>query len=51
MNERVSTPAELISRLRLLPHPEGGHFRETYRAAMEVARASDGLIRSASTAI
>jgi len=51
MNERGSTPAELISSLRLLPHPEGGHFRETYRSAMEVARASDGVIRSASTAI
>ena len=23
--------AEIIERLRLQPHPEGGHFRETYR--------------------
>ena len=23
--------AEIIQRLRLQPHPEGGHYRETYR--------------------
>jgi predicted cupin superfamily sugar epimerase len=27
---------ELIERLRLAPHPEGGYFRETYRAAESV---------------
>ena len=26
-------PAELVERLGLKPHPEGGYFRETYRAA------------------
>jgi predicted cupin superfamily sugar epimerase len=26
-----------IERLRLAPHPEGGHFRETYRSAGRVA--------------
>ncbi|MBI5241018.1 MAG: cupin domain-containing protein [Elusimicrobia bacterium] len=36
---------QLIRALRLRPHPEGGFFRETYRAA----RSRDG--RSASTAI
>jgi hypothetical protein len=30
-----------ISRLNLTPHPEGGYFRETYRAAEEIA--PDGL--------
>jgi predicted cupin superfamily sugar epimerase len=36
---------ELIERLGLLPHPEGGHFRETWRTP-----AADGG-RSAGTAI
>lgn len=42
--------ATLIRRLDLLPHPEGGHYRETYRAADAVTRA-DGARRAASTAI
>ncbi len=29
---------QLISSLRLAPHPEGGFFRETYRAAGTIAR-------------
>lgn len=41
----------LISLLSLIPHPEGGHFRETYRSQHRVARAGDGVDRSASTAI
>jgi predicted cupin superfamily sugar epimerase len=39
------TAAQVIARLDLKPHPEGGHFRETFRDA----RAVDG--RAASTAI
>ena len=39
------TAAEVIRLLDLRPHPEGGHFRETFRDAREI----DG--RSASTAI
>ncbi|HEY8014375.1 MAG TPA: cupin domain-containing protein, partial [Dongiaceae bacterium] len=32
MNRPVSdTAAALIVQLGLAPHPEGGHFRETYR--------------------
>lgn len=42
--------ATLIRRLGLLPHPEGGHYRETYRADDAVTRA-DGARRAASTAI
>ena len=38
--------AEIIARLRLAPHPEGGHFRETFRDP----RADDNG-RAASTAI
>jgi predicted cupin superfamily sugar epimerase len=45
----------LIERFGLQPHPEGGYFRETFRAADSVTRvtreASPGAIRSASTAI
>lgn len=40
------TAAEVIARLDLKPHPEGGHFRETFR---DPANDSNG--RSASTAI
>ncbi len=39
--------AEIVARLELLPHPEGGYFRESYRAAGEIP----GLGRSHSTAI
>ncbi len=40
------TASEVIARLGLEPHPEGGHFRETFRDA-----ATAGHARSASTAI
>jgi predicted cupin superfamily sugar epimerase len=40
------TAADIIARLELKPHPEGGHFRETFRDA----RLDNGG-RSASTAI
>lgn len=32
-----------ISRLDLRPHPEGGHYAETYRASIEVAPAGEGF--------
>jgi hypothetical protein len=41
------TADEIIARLGLQPHPEGGHFREMYRAPGEVP----GQPRGASTAI
>jgi predicted cupin superfamily sugar epimerase len=40
------TAAEIIRRLELRPHPEGGHFRETFRDTHTVAGE-----RAASTAI
>src|ERR1700754_1902993 len=40
------TAAEIIARLDLKPHPEGGHFRETFR---DTRLDADG--RSVSTAI
>src|SRR5580698_5481367 len=43
---------EWISRLDLTPHPEGGYFRETYRAPRMVTPAGASTpVRSASTAI
>ena len=44
------TPQELVHHLQLLPHPEGGFYRETYRSSDPVHRA-DGALRAASTAI
>ena len=41
--------AELIIQLGLQPHPEGGHFRETYRAEHQVMTTRGS--RAASTAI
>ncbi len=40
------TAAEVIARLELKPHPEGGHFRETFRDSR-----TDANGRSVSTAI
>jgi uncharacterized protein len=40
----------IIAQLRLEVHPEGGAYRELFRAAHEVTRA-DGSVRSASTLI
>jgi predicted cupin superfamily sugar epimerase len=43
---RAPTAAEVIARLELKPHPEGGHFRETFRDPR-----LDANGRSVSTAI
>jgi predicted cupin superfamily sugar epimerase len=43
-------PAETIRRLGLVPHPEGGYYRETFRSAMTIDL-PDGRRRAASTAI
>lgn len=48
MNARA---AQLIHDLDLRPHPEGGHYRQTFRSASAVARGSDGEPRAALTAI
>lgn len=42
----MPTAAEIIATLELQPHPEGGHFRETFRDAR-----TDANGRAASTAI
>ena len=36
---RMSDLKNLIERLELLPHPEGGYYRECYRSDQEVSRA------------
>jgi uncharacterized protein len=40
----------VVRRLGLIPHPEGGFYRETFRSA-EALSLADGRVRSASTAI
>jgi predicted cupin superfamily sugar epimerase len=42
----IATAAEIIARLELKPHPEGGHYRETFRDVRV-----DDSGRSLSTAI
>lgn len=44
------TSERIIAELGLLPHPEGGHFREVFRSPLRVAHPTRGA-RSASTAI
>jgi len=41
---------DLVRRLGLMPHPEGGFYRETFRSPLTI-RLSDGRTRAASTAI
>ena len=49
------TAEELVSKLSLLPHPEGGYYRETYRAKGEIPEETLGTSftgpRNYSTAI
>ncbi len=42
---------DLVRRFNLLPHPEGGYYRETYRSTEAVQRLEPETARSASTAI
>jgi len=42
---------QVISALGLTPHPEGGFFRETFRAPANVAAPFAQVTRAASTAI
>jgi uncharacterized protein len=44
--EKALTAADIIARLGLEPHPEGGHYRETFRD-----KRLDGNGRASSTAI
>lgn len=43
--------SKLVQRLGMMPHPEGGFYVETYRAADRVNRGVDGASRVSSTAI
>ncbi|SBO44639.1 cupin domain-containing protein [Cyanobium sp. NIES-981] len=46
----LTSAAELVERLRLQPHPEGGWYRENHRSGAQVRR-QDGATRSALTQI
>jgi len=48
MNQQAT---DLIQQLDLVPHPEGGYYRETYRAALEVDSTAHHGRRSAFTSI
>ena len=51
----MATPEDIINKLNLQPHPEGGYFRETFRSALSVQHpglpASQHAARSAGTSI
>ncbi|RDU96650.1 cupin domain-containing protein [Trinickia dinghuensis] len=60
MGPRNQDKQRLIERFGLVPHPEGGHYRETHRDSVRVARIlgpvspgheTSGISRSASTCI
>jgi predicted cupin superfamily sugar epimerase len=51
MTEGTARAAELIERLQLQPHPEGGHYRETFRSASPVQTSDGRGPRSALTTI
>lgn len=45
------TAEEIIRHLELAPHPEGGHFKEVFRADLDVRTTHHTSARRASTAI
>lgn len=47
----MPTAQQLIDRLQLKPHPEGGFYRELFRSEKKVTRHSDQAERSALTTI
>jgi uncharacterized protein len=42
---------DLIDHLKLLPHPEGGYYREVYRSQQQVKHPQHGHVRAACTSI
>lgn len=40
-----------IKKLHLLPHPEGGYYKEVFRSAIEVTRKSSATVHQACTSI
>lgn len=47
----TSTAAYWIHQLDLLPHPEGGYYRETFRSGISVHKSSDTAAKQACTSI
>jgi predicted cupin superfamily sugar epimerase len=50
MNAGKPDKQRLIDRFQLVPHPEGGHYRETHRDPQRVYRTSDSVAQSAEIA-
>ena len=46
----MTSAQQLIQELQLLPHPEGGYYKETYRTEEQITT-SEGNIRNCCTAI
>ena len=51
MNNATDEAERLIKRLKLVPHPEGGYYREIYRSEMLISYSGFSKRRSACTAI
>lgn len=47
----METINDIIARYALQPHPEGGHYRETYRSPLTIKDEHRGVTRRALTAI
>lgn len=47
----MTSAQEWISHLQLIPHPEGGHYRETYRSQEQLQAPGFSGLRNISTAI
>ncbi len=47
----IARAQELIDSLALVPHPEGGWYRQVFKSPERVTRVSDGADRSALTTI
>jgi len=51
INANRITADHIIHQFELVPHPEGGHYREIYRSPMDVLSPVNGHIRHAVTEI
>ncbi|AYL96128.1 cupin domain-containing protein [Mucilaginibacter celer] len=48
---KTQSAAYYIQTLNLLPHPEGGHYKETFRSGQEVSRVGAADVKQACTSI
>lgn len=47
----LHTAAYWTQRLELLPHPEGGYYKEVFRSSQEIVRKSSAAVKQACTSI